>query len=128
MQAANAAVQHLVTSKGKDVAAGGKGKRKYTLARVWQAQRAKIAKYAVKNGNAAAVRHFSKVFPGLGEVQLDFSKGKQRERKGGREGGRPGERKSGRGRAYVTSIYSTAHTTSQLASKQISYTYICIYL
>ena len=61
-KANNAAVQHLMTGKGKGVVAGGKGKHKYT-----QAQRAKIATYAAKNGNAAAERHFSKVFPGLGE-------------------------------------------------------------
>ena len=61
-QAANAAVQHLVTRKEKDVAAGRKGKRKYT-----QAQHTKIAKYGAENGNAAAARHFSKVVPCLGE-------------------------------------------------------------
>ena len=55
-------MQHLVTGKGKDVAAGGKAKHEYT-----QDQRAQMAKYAAENGNAAAVRHFSKVFPGLGE-------------------------------------------------------------
>ena len=43
---ANAAVQHLVTGEGKDVAAGGKGKRKYM-----HYQHTKIAKYAAENGN-----------------------------------------------------------------------------
>ena len=41
---ANAAVQHLMTGKGKDVA-DGKGMRKYT-----QAQRTKMATYAAENG------------------------------------------------------------------------------
>ena len=57
-----------MTREGKDVAAGGKGKCKYT-----QAHCAKIDKYmyAAENGNTAAVRHFSKVFPGLeGSRQL----------------------------------------------------------
>ena len=45
-QAAIAAVQHLVTKKGKDVTAGGKGKRKYM-----QAQCTKIAKYAADKDN-----------------------------------------------------------------------------
>ena len=51
-----------MTRKRKDVTAGGKGKHKYT-----QAQHAKIAKYGAENGNAAVARHFSRVFPGLGE-------------------------------------------------------------
>ena len=47
----------------------GKGKRKYT-----QAQHAKMATYAAENGNVTAVRHFSKVFPGLGESPVRLFK------------------------------------------------------
>lgn len=67
--AANVAVQHIVTRKGTDVAAGEKGKRKYT-----QAQHAKLAKHGAENGNAVAERHFSKVFPGLGESTVRLFK------------------------------------------------------
>ena len=45
------------------------GKRKNTAS-----QRAKIAKYAADNSNAAALRHYSKEIPGLGESTIRLFK------------------------------------------------------
>ena len=64
MSEANAAVESVLSEEQS----GGNSQKKYT--HFTPQQRAKIAKYASECGNTAAVRHFSKDFPFLGESTI----------------------------------------------------------